>query len=312
MPDRYLREGLLRSQLWNGMEAETQLLFVRLLLLVDDFGCYDGRDDLIASYAYPTAAGAGAVPFDEFVVMMRTLHERNLIMRYSNAGKAYIAIQQWSNDLRGIRRYPAPPTSNDLPGIKYRGKYGKVIGWANPPGSAEISILLDIDGRPAVPQPAEWRNVRSDYAPMTDAVVVTAQQSRVRSTATQSLEKKTPVTSGPEVEVELDNRERDGVGAGGGVVTAAQSLATTATATTATEINGEIKFQNGAFVGLTEEQKIKWQDMCNDISIPDQVARAAAWLEVNHAERAAIEARGEGFGAFLVRWLLREERSKSG
>jgi hypothetical protein len=71
----------------------------------------------------------------------------------------------------------------------------------------------------------------------------------------------------------------------------------------------KIEFKNGAFIGLSEEQRVRWQEMFDDIRIPDQVARAAAWLEVNRAEREAIERQGEGFGSFIVRWLLREVKS---
>jgi hypothetical protein len=85
-----------------------------------------------------------------------------------------------------------------------------------------------------------------------------------------------------------------------------QGLKTPAT-TTATTMD-VIGISEGAFTNLGEQQRLKWQDMFDDISIPDQLDRAAAWLMVNTAEREAIEQQGEGFGAFIVRWLLREAR----
>jgi hypothetical protein len=73
-------------------------------------------------------------------------------------------------------------------------------------------------------------------------------------------------------------------------------------------INGVVKFQNGGFVGLSDETQERWQAMC-DFPIPAHIERAAAWLQANHGERAAIEREGEGFESFIVRWLLREGRT---
>jgi hypothetical protein len=86
----------------------------------------------------------------------------------------------------------------------------------------------------------------------------------------------------------------------------------TATPTTANpeKPNGHIDWTPDGFVGLSEAQRLRWQDMFSDLSIPDQIARAGAWLHANREERDAIENLGEGFHAFLIRWLLREDRGR--
>jgi hypothetical protein len=58
---------------------------------------------------------------------------------------------------------------------------------------------------------------------------------------------------------------------------------------------------------LSEAQRLRWQEMFTAISIPDQLDRAAAWLEAHPSEHQEI-ARADGEHAFIVRWLLREVR----
>jgi hypothetical protein len=73
--------------------------------------------------------------------------------------------------------------------------------------------------------------------------------------------------------------------------------------------NGElIEFNGKEFTGLTEEKRLAWQGMFYKLAIPDEVDKAAAWLAANHGEREAIRKLGEGFEAFIFRWLARSER----
>src|SRR5262245_27926148 len=121
MPDRYLREALLRSDRWNACSLDAQNLYTRLVMIVDDFGCYDARDGVIASAAY-FMGRREPLPITE-------LHACGLITRYTNAGKLYLALLRRGETLRGRRRYPAPPVNVDLPDIKYRGKFGNKLDF---------------------------------------------------------------------------------------------------------------------------------------------------------------------------------------
>lgn len=311
MPDRILREGLLRSNAWNNVSGDAQMLFIRLLLVADDFGCFDGREQVIISQCYVLN------PFEpaaEFPPLLAELHREDLILRYSNRARPFIAIRQWAHDFRYKRRYPAPPINIDVRGCKYRGKYGKEIEWQNPEGSDEVSVLIGFDGRAVAPQPPEWRRL-SDYAPVTwkvsDKKTVTAGAASV--TGAQSLERapQSLVTSASPLlkdleTLRLSNLETSAaLEASKAPVTAKQSLQPPSP----TSGNGKLELSaEGEWRGLTEAQRLRWQDMFPGMSIPDQLARAAAWLQANETERKAYEAQ-DGLEAYLIRWLLREGRT---
>ena len=77
--------------------------------------------------------------------------------------------------------------------------------------------------------------------------------------------------------------------------------------TPTTPPNGEIKRTAGAWHGVSEAQRLAWQDMFDGVSVPDQLARAGAWLDAHPEEHARIAADGSEH-AFILRWLLREVR----
>jgi len=311
MPDRYLREALLRSDRWNACSIEARDLYVRLLMVVDDFGCYDARDGVVASAAYYMGRRE-ALPLVE-------LHACGLITRYTNAGKLYLAILRWGETLRGRRRYPAPPICNDLPEIKYRGKYGTKLNFANPAGSDPVSILVDVHGRPVMPQPPEWRRP-GDWLPLADQ----SQRAVTESNSPQLQRAVTSVTSArtPAVTAHQDSTRSVVSSQESAVIdqesATQQSAATGAPSNSAQSLptatppgNGRIQLQGTQWRGVSEAQAARWQQMFDGIDVADQLEHAAAWLAVHHEERALIE-RDQGEEKFIVRWLLREARPGTG
>lgn len=57
----------------------------------------------------------------------------------------------------------------------------------------------------------------------------------------------------------------------------------------------------GAFIGITEEQELTWQEAYPAVPIPPAIARAAAWAKQNPANRKS------NWGRFLVNWFSREQ-----
>lgn len=316
MPDRFLRAAWLRSDKLQALNAETREFYLRLLSLVDDFGTYDGRTNVIASQAYSAVPLKLWPDVDELLV---ALHRRGLIVRYSNAGKPYVALTQWRNGIRGDRKYPAPPVNVDLPSRrKLTGPYGKPVGWRNPPGSDPVSILLDFDLNPVDPQPMDWRppshwgtgtGDRGSVDPDTGELDTGSpdsgspvsglpdsgdhQHQRSYGSDVQPQSQLPPQPQPPQSLVTSDYKPSD---PGGGDLI---------------ELG-----QEGAWKGLADAQVGRWQGMFPGMAVPDQLERAAAWLEQHREEREAIAKQGNGFGQFLIRWLLREakptHRSKGG
>jgi hypothetical protein len=324
VPDRYLREALLRSDRFDALSDPAQLLFYRLMSVVDDFGCYDGREYVIATATRPLRA----YDITEAII---ELHKAGFIVRYANAGKAYIALRQWGEMTRGRRKFPAPPINVDRPGVKYRGPFGRTARWENPKDTDPVSILLDANSRPVVPQPPEWRRVDSDWMPITSGQPHGSHQAA--SDAAEDREQAQaavgqPKTGSPPV---ANDRQLvsvsavptvsgsavptvDRVVAAGDVEPTAatgQPAGSQALPTTPPPGNGKIKCKSGEWQGLSEAQRLRWQAMFTAISIPDQLDRAAAWLEAHPSEHEEI-ASADGEHAFIVRWLLREVRPATG
>lgn len=306
MPDRYLREGLLRSERWNRLSLDARDLYVRLVLIADDYGCFDGRDFVIVHTAYYFGR-TEALPLE-------ALHQADLILRYTNGGKPFIAITQWGEGYRGKRRYPAPPVFNDRPGIAYRGVYGRPLNWTNPTGSEPTSVLLDLNGNRVVPQPPEWRRT-TDWMPLhaVTAEVTTPVTREVTPPVTEpkrshlrsdlpsvgpSYSSSSPVTHQPS--------------AVAAVVEVHPPPVTSQVTTNPTPppTNGKVQLDsNGAWQGVDHAQRARWQEMFSDLAIDDQIERAGAWLLVHPEERAIYEKQDDGLRAYLIRWLLREART---
>ena len=308
MPNRYLFEDLLTSERWNDLAHAEQAFYVRLILVADDFGCYDGRDAVIANACFPTHR----VDVQE---LMQALHDANMVVRYSNAGKPYIAIMRWRNEVRGKRRFPAPPVNNDAPDLHYAGKYGRPVGWRNPGNTDEVSILLDAQMRPVIPQPIEWRVASKGYAPApTGEQALRTMESKpyappgvqaLSTTGAQPLPTGSGIGSGSGMEKEVEQAQAQEQEPQSSTSPGAQGLREASPTAAA---NGEVILENGDWKGITEAQRLKWQDMFPGVSIPDQLARAAAWLDAHPEEHAAYGKRHQ-LHAFLVRWLLREARN---
>lgn len=67
--------------------------------------------------------------------------------------------------------------------------------------------------------------------------------------------------------------------------------------------NGRIEFDplKAAFLGITEEDELRWQDAYPAVPIPPAIAQAAAWLQANPANRKKNNER------FLVNWFSRSQ-----
>jgi hypothetical protein len=301
MPSRWLHDSLLSSQRWNDLGLAAQNLYIRLMLVVDDFGSFDGREAVIANCCYPTQR----MDVSEHLA---ALQAADMIVRYSNAGKPYVAITRWQNDIRGKRRFPAPPICNEAPETlpNLRGKYGRDIGWRNPGGTAPTSLLLDAHMRPANPQPPEWRLVDKDFAP--DPAGLQPLNTNGQQPLNTMVRKPYPL----DVELELDvDPELDKTKTQTKTQTpppAPQHGTQPLQATPPTPTNGKVALNDkGEWAGISEEQRVRWQGMFASLSVPDQIERAGAWL-VAHPEERAIYTERDELEQYVIRWLLREAR----
>jgi hypothetical protein len=63
----------------------------------------------------------------------------------------------------------------------------------------------------------------------------------------------------------------------------------------------EFNFEKGKFVGITEEDELRWQKAYPAIAVPVEVDKAAAWMKANPANKK------RNYERFLVNWFGRAQ-----
>lgn len=106
MPNRWLKEGYISSERIMSVSAESRDCWLRLVLVADDHGLFDGRPQIVASRCYPLEPVARKCE-----QMLAELEHADLIRRYEVEGKPYLLICRWYERPRSAPKYPEPPES---------------------------------------------------------------------------------------------------------------------------------------------------------------------------------------------------------
>ena len=107
MPSRILREGLVDSDAIGQVTIGAEMLFVRLLLLADDFGRYDGRVSVICRRAFVNRRSVDDAQTAEW---LHELADSGLIELYESAGRGFLQILNFRQRTRQkVSKFPEPP-----------------------------------------------------------------------------------------------------------------------------------------------------------------------------------------------------------
>ena len=116
MPNRILKESVCTSDTVARLSCpESEVLFYRLVVTVDDFGCYDGRANIILARCFPLVLDR--VTADDVDRWLTDLARVGLLQMYEHDGKRYVALCKWDNHQRlraKNRKWPKPTKSNLL------------------------------------------------------------------------------------------------------------------------------------------------------------------------------------------------------
>jgi len=109
MPNRVIREGFLDSAKINSLSEKEQNFFVRLMLIVDDFGKFDARPEYVRSRCYPVA--------DSRLTFVRQaldrLNEVGLIRLYQVDDKIYLQVTEFNKRTRIMKSTFQSPNTDD-------------------------------------------------------------------------------------------------------------------------------------------------------------------------------------------------------
>lgn len=112
MSDRIIRDELLTSERYWAVSNEAKLLYIHLILNVDDTARFSGKNFTLRTSCFPGQAMEAA----HMERMLDELQNNDLIRLYVVDGERYVFVPRFKQRLRFINsRFPEPPNEiNDL------------------------------------------------------------------------------------------------------------------------------------------------------------------------------------------------------
>lgn len=115
MPDRIIRSNILTSDAVNSLSWAGEVFYRRLMSVVDDFGRYDARPDILRGVLY--SLKLDTVSKSDVVKWMNECSDAGLVRLYSTDGREYLELPKFGQRLRAMKsKYPPPLTSADICG----------------------------------------------------------------------------------------------------------------------------------------------------------------------------------------------------
>jgi|SRR5579862_1999294 len=110
MPSRILREGILTSERVDRIAGDpsVEVFYRRLQSVVDDYGLYDARPQLLRSALYPLRIDS--VADSDIAGYLRECSDAGLVRLYSVEAKPYLQVLDFRQRTRAAKpRFPPPP-----------------------------------------------------------------------------------------------------------------------------------------------------------------------------------------------------------
>lgn len=109
MPNRVIKESIKRSPQIDALTWFEEVVFYRLLVTVDDYGCTDARPILLKNELFPTKENITKKSIEDAI---RKLVSAGLLCEYKVNGMPYLLFPTWEKHQRirnKRRKFPAPP-----------------------------------------------------------------------------------------------------------------------------------------------------------------------------------------------------------
>ena len=110
MPNRIIKESITRSDQINALTAFEEVVFYRLIVAVDDYGCFDARPAIIKSALFPLK-GDAELSNEAVMEAVDNLVRCGLVAYYEHKGNRYLRLPSWGTHQRLRRskhKYPDP------------------------------------------------------------------------------------------------------------------------------------------------------------------------------------------------------------
>ena len=114
MPNRILKESIKTSAQVDALSWFEEVVFYRLIVTADDYGCLDGRIVLLKNELFPTKDSITKKAIEDAVAKLASV---GLLCKYTVNGMPYLCFPSWEKHQRirnKHRKYPAPPDDVNL------------------------------------------------------------------------------------------------------------------------------------------------------------------------------------------------------
>ena len=94
MPNRIIKESICTSEDLDKLSAQAEILFYRLIVKADDYGCYFGNENIVKSTCFPLKSDA--IKSNQVKKWLSELVEAGLIHMYeAGDGRIYLQFTKW-------------------------------------------------------------------------------------------------------------------------------------------------------------------------------------------------------------------------
>lgn len=142
MPNRVLRDGILRSERVDRLSPGAEIFYRRLMSVVDDYGRYYASPKLLNADCYPLKEES--VPVEDYLAEC-SAGEQPLVIVYTVGGKRYLEIQEFQQRQRSESKFPAPPRPT---AIRQHHDSGSPSRDRHSPSHVSASLPDDSNARP--------------------------------------------------------------------------------------------------------------------------------------------------------------------
>lgn len=114
MPNRIIKESIKRSPQVDELTWFEEVVFYRLLVSADDYGCFDGRLVLLKNELFPTKENVTKKAMEDAIEKLVSV---GLLCKYTASGMPYLFFPTWEKHQRlrnKHRKYPEPSLDSQL------------------------------------------------------------------------------------------------------------------------------------------------------------------------------------------------------
>lgn len=108
MPTRLIRDGILSSARINALSPGAELLYRRLLSVVDDYGCFYAAPATVRGACWPTCPDKATERQIAGWLKECASGERPLIVCYQVDGCSYLQVSEFGQQVRTKSKFPQP------------------------------------------------------------------------------------------------------------------------------------------------------------------------------------------------------------